>query len=52
MKKKIIYIFLIFMLETNLFANIFKTSISSSPNRINPLLATDSASSEIANVDF
>ncbi len=35
-----------------LFSSEFHTSISSSPNRINPLLATDSASSEIADWIF
>jgi len=41
------YIVLIFVIINFLFAVDFKDSISSSPNRINPLLATDSASGEI-----
>ena len=43
-----LYIFSSFLL----FSSEFHTSISSSPNRINPLLATDSASSAIADWIF
>ena len=41
------YILLIFSIINFALATEFKDSISSSPNRINPLLATDSASGEI-----
>jgi len=46
---KILFVFLLTILIN---ASEFKASISSSPNRVNPLLATDSASSEIANWIF
>ena len=41
-------ILLFIILNTIIFASTIHMSISSSPNRINPLLATDSASGEIA----
>ncbi len=44
--------FLTLVFSVVLFASEFHTSISSSPNRINPLLATDSASSAIADWIF
>jgi peptide/nickel transport system substrate-binding protein len=47
---KIIIYTLLIVLYLN--ASDFHRSISSSPNRVNPLLATDSASSEIANWIF
>ena len=40
------------VLFSSLFSSEFHNSISSSPNRINPLLATDSASSEISDWIF
>ncbi len=45
-----ILLFLLLIISIN--ASEFRASISSSPNRINPLLATDSASSEIADWIF
>ncbi len=45
-------ILLFILLNTIIFASTIHMSISSSPNRINPLLATDSASGEIANWIF
>ena len=46
------YIFLSFFLILDLFSSTLHLSISSSPSRLNPLLATDSASSEVANWIF
>jgi len=48
--KRVIVFFLLFL--GVVWASEFHTSISSSPNRINPLLATDSASSEISDWIF
>ncbi len=45
-------ILLFLLLQSFIFATSIERSISSSPNRINPLLATDSASSEISNWIF
>jgi len=47
--KNLLYIFLI---NTFLFASTLNLSISSNPSRINPILATDSASSQIADWIF
>ena len=47
MLKKSILIFLIFI--TTLYSTTLNLSISSNPSRINPILSTDSASSEISN---
>lgn len=47
--KNLVYIFFI---HTLLFASTLNLSISSNPSRINPILATDSASSEIADWIF
>lgn len=46
------YIILSFFLILDLFSSTLHLSISSSPSRLNPLLATDSASSEVADWVF
>ena len=46
------YIFLIFLSRQGLHASTLQLSISASPSRINPLLATDSASAEVAGYLF
>ena len=47
------YLFFLLMIFANLlYGSILQLSISSSPSRINPLLATDSASAEVADYIF
>ncbi len=47
--KKLIYLFIFLsLISTNINASTLNLSISSSPSRLNPILANDSASSEIA----
>ncbi len=45
-------LFFIIIFSTNLFASTLHLSISSSPSKLNPLIATDSASGEIADWVF
>lgn len=46
------YIFIILLSTISLYSSTLQLSISSSPSRINPLLATDSASSQVADYIF